>query len=214
MAYKKTKIYRELVKRIGGIQKHFVSSFQDKDVLMLTERELDLCRGYKVLCHAEIEYYFEEIAKIILNESIWLWDTTQKVTLPIVGLMGNYEKIDIKANISTKIHKISQDYISKILRDNHGIKEDNLKKLFTNLGIDLYESGFDSTWLPTLTSYGSSRGLIAHTAASAQTPINIQEAIKETSFILDKLEDFEKEVEAQTKINLYKAEKRQRTPSP
>ena len=205
--YKKTKKYRELCRRIREIEKHLVRSFMTKNVMDLSERELDLCRGYKILCHAEIEYYFEEVARIILEESLWCWRNEKRVTLPIVGLLGNYEKIETNDNINTKINKIANDYIIKVIKGNHGIKEDNLKKIYVNLGIDISE--FDAMWVAALSSYGSSRGTIAHTSAMAQTPINIQEATTDTNYILTGIEVFEKEIEKQTKINLYSAEKRQ-----
>lgn len=207
--YKKTKKYRELVYRINDIQKHFVASFIDKDVMDLNEQELDLCRGYKMLCHAEMEYYFEEIARIILKESLWNWQNDKKVTLPIVGLLANYEKVDTNENISTKINKIATDYNNMLSKSNHGIKEENLRKIFNNLGVDISE--LDAIWIATLSSYGSSRGTIAHTSAIVQMPINIKETIRETNSILDGIENFEVEIINQTKIDLYKAEKRQMT---
>lgn len=207
--YNKTKKYRELISRVKGIQKHFVASFINKDVMDLNERELDLCRGYKILCHAEIEYYFEEIAKIILKESLWNWQNDKKVTLPIVGLLANYEKVDTNDSISTKINKIAADYSSMLSKSNHGIKEENLRKIFGNLGVDISE--LDTIWVATLSSYGSSRGTIAHTSAMVQIPINIQEAIHETNIILEGIENFEIEIIRQTKIDLFKAEKRQMT---
>ncbi|MCM1125308.1 MAG: HEPN domain-containing protein [Lachnospiraceae bacterium] len=207
--YKKTKKYRELIKRVKNIQKHFVAAFIDKDVMELNEREMDLCRGYKMLCHAEIEYYFEEIAKIILKESLWNWQSDRKVTLPIAGLLANYEKIDTNDSISTKINKIASDYSKMLSKSNHGIKEENLKKIFGNLGVNVSE--LDAIWVATLASYGSSRGTIAHTSAIVQTPINIKETIIETESILDGIENFEIELINQTKIDLYKAEKRQMT---
>lgn len=205
--YRKTKKYRELISRAKEIQKHFVSSFLDKDEMELSEREMDLCRGYKVLCHAEMEYYFEEIARIILNESLWNWRNNKKVTLPIVGLLANYEKVDTNDSVSTKINKIANDYNNMISKNNHGIKEENLKKIFGNLGIDISE--LDAVWIAALSSYGSSRGTIAHTSAIIQIPINIQEAVNETDFILQGIEGFETELARQTQIDLYKAEKRQ-----
>lgn len=205
--YKKTRKYRELCRRIKEIEKHLVRSFVVKNVMDLSERELDLCRGYKILCHAEIEYYFEEVARMILNESLLCWRNEKKVTLPIVGLLGNYEKIETNDNIDTKINKVANDYLVKVLKGNHGIKEENLKKIYVNLGIDTSE--FDLMWIMALSSYGSSRGTIAHTSAMAQNPINIQEAIADTNYILNGIELFEQEIEKQTKINLYNAEKRQ-----
>lgn len=205
--YKKTRKYRELCRRIKEIEKHLVHSFVVKNVMDLSERELDLCRGYKILCHAELEYYFEEVARMILNEGLLCWKSEKKVTLPIVGLLGNYEKIETNDNIDTKINKVANDYLVRVLKGNHGIKEENLKKIYVNLGIDTSE--FDLMWIMALSSYGSSRGTIAHTSAMAQNPINIQEAVADTNYILNGIELFEQEIEKQTKINLYNAEKRQ-----
>ena len=96
-----------------------------------------------------------------------------------------------------------------MLKSNHGIKEENLKKIFGNLGIEVSE--LDAIWVGTLSSYGLSRGTIAHTSAMVQIPINIQEAINETNIILQGIENFEIELIKQTQIDLYKAEKRQMT---
>ena len=125
--YRKTKIYRHLDRRINTIEKHFVRSFLRKHVVNLSERQMDLCRGYKVLCHAELEYYFEEIAKIIVDESLWRWQNEQIVTFPIIGLLGNFEKIETNDNVETKINQVAKDYLNKIVKKNHGIKEENLK---------------------------------------------------------------------------------------
>lgn len=204
--YRKTKIYRHLDRRINTIEKHFVRSFLRKNVVNLSERQMDLCRGYKVLCHAELEYYFEEIAKIIVDESLWRWQNEQIVTFPIIGLLGNFEKIETNDNVETKINQVAKDYLNKIVKKNHGIKEENLKRLYFNLGINISE--FDATWVAMLSSYGASRGMIAHTSVAAQNPVNIQEASAETKHILEGIEAFEKEIEKQTKLNLYIAEKR------
>lgn len=84
-----------------------------------------------------------------------------------------------------------------------------MKKIFGNLGIEVSE--LDAIWVGTLSSYGLSRGTIAHTSAMVQIPINIQEAINETNIILQGIENFEIELIKQTQIDLYKAEKRQMT---
>lgn len=203
--YRKTKKYRMLQQRTNKIEKHFVKAFLEKNVMDMTDRELDLCRGYKVLCHAELEEYFEEIAKILVHESIAKWRNDEKIYLPVVGLLGNYEKIETNDTITTKICKIANDFVNYVKKSNHGIKEENLNKLFGCLGINMRE--FDSTWIATLNTFGSSRGVIAHTSAVAQNPINISETIREVELIVTGVEAFEKEVERQTKINLYIAEK-------
>lgn len=204
--YRKTKGYRNLEKRISQLNKHLVKVLLPKDVMHLTSREMDLCRGFKVLCHAEMEGYFEGIAKILVHESSYIWRNEKKILLPIVGLLGNYEKIDTNDTIDTKINKVMTDYLQFVNKKNHGIKSDNIDKLYTALGINC--DRFDNTWLTMLDSFGNARGLIAHTSASVQSHINIGDTVGEINHILDEIENFEKEIENQSKINLYEAEKR------
>ena len=75
--------------------------------------------------------------------------------------------IDKKESIETKVNKIVVDYRNQTIKNNHGIREHNLKEIFEPLGYCLDD--FDSAFIATLDSFGIDRGRVAHTAAQTST---------------------------------------------
>lgn len=129
-------------------------------------------RAFLVLSHAELESFFEQWAKEIARKSEEIWKNNRRMTQPLAALMATTENhvvvndkqtLDPQDMITAQVDKfVQQRYEAyyKIIKDNHGIKEINLMRLLTPLGIP--GSVFGSTLLPSLNSFGSSRGLHGH----------------------------------------------------
>jgi len=129
-------------------------------------------RAFLVLSHAELESFFEQWAKEIARKSEEIWKNNRRMTQPLAALMAtteNHVVVNDKQTlapqdmITAQVDKfVQQRYKAyyKIINDNHGIKEINLMRLLTPLGIP--GSVFGSTLLPSLNSFGSSRGLHGH----------------------------------------------------
>lgn len=48
-------------------------------------------RAYKVLAHAEMEYYFEEVALEIAQKAYRKWSSSNKASTPLLSLVAYYD---------------------------------------------------------------------------------------------------------------------------
>lgn len=129
-------------------------------------------RAFLVLSHAELETFFEEWAKEIARKSEEVWKSNRKVTQPLAVLIATSDshipvndKIseaqqeDIGTKVDAFIRKRYEEYYKQI-RENKGIKQSNLLTLLSPLGVP--GTAYGGTLLPSLDSFGKSRGLHVH----------------------------------------------------
>ena len=130
-----------------------------------------------MLSHAEIESYLEDWAKEIARAAEIAWSKSSKVTTALAFLLAaNSERIlvpdtysgpkakDSPQRFKDTLVKVFREYYEQI-KDNHGIKEKNVLKLFVPLGIP--GAALGSTLLPNLDNLGERRGVHAHHSAKA-----------------------------------------------
>ena len=128
-------------------------------------------RAYKVLVHAEMEYYFEEIALLIAKKAYQKWQEKRKASTPLLAMVayysGNYSAAPDShdgnrsdENIDWRINKAFADYNALVRTNNHGIKERNILSIFLPIGIQI--SDIDENMLIELNNFGAERGNIAH----------------------------------------------------
>lgn len=129
----------------------------------ITTAQEDKLRGLIVLCHAELEDYFESVAKLILNEGKSVWDTKSVANYNFASLLIRGKRAE-KSNLDpgTLLHIILQSYES-VITGNNGIKSSNIHDLFWPLGYN--DEDFDSLLLSQLDSFGTQRGTIVHSSA-------------------------------------------------
>lgn len=78
----------------------------------------------------------------------------------------------------------------KEINSNHGIKEENIRKLFGPLGYKIDE--FDVSFISTLSSFGTLRGEMAHTSANkTQQPLDQNTELTRINDLLVGIEAFE-----------------------
>ncbi len=171
---KKSKEYNYLEKRIRELKENF--NFK-QSMSGITKRQSDRLKGLRMLCHAEFEDYFESTALNLLMKAERKWDDKHIADYHLASLLVWHEKIEKNDDIQTKVHKIIIDY-KKLIWDNHGIKEANIKKMYEPLGYKITD--FDSAFLATLSSYGELRGEVAHLS------------MKHTNQLFDKYDEFDK----------------------
>jgi hypothetical protein len=100
-----------------------------------------------------------------------------------------HDRIDKNDTNDTKASMIIADY-RKEIKSNHGIKEENIKKLFGPLGYKIDD--FDATFISTLSSFGALRGETAHTSANkTQQPLDQNTELNRIRDLLSGIEDFE-----------------------
>ena len=184
---KQSKHFSSLNKNLSKIGKIFLS-MKNRSNGAYTVQEQTNARAYGLLAHAEIEHYFEAVAKEVVQNAYKKWKSDKKpshVLMSVATFMNikkefpsRVRKVDLANNknglIETRYELHVSKYI-KILVDNNGIKETNLLKILLPLGIHLDE--IDSTFLNSIDSFGTDRGEIAHN--SIKTKILIDPFTKE-----------------------------------
>lgn len=135
--------------------------------------------SFRVLCHAEIESYLEDVALELYVEawSLWTNHSYPSHTLTcLIGFSGVQTASPAESlaapsgtaytDIRIPLEKANNLWRS-LHRNNNGIKEANVLRLFLPIGIRT--AVLDQTLLNDLTSFGTSRGEIAHSSPTSTT---------------------------------------------
>lgn len=151
--------------------------------------------GYRVLVHAEIEFYFEEITKEIIKKAYDSWEMNGSVSRTLVALIAycpaSFKSIPEKTSEQTASEdlrfriKKSRDYFNTYIRTmNNGIKERDILALLLPIGITIND--LDNDLLIALNNFGIARGQIAH-STRAQTPMDPSDAVSQVQDVIDHL---------------------------
>ncbi len=163
-----------------------------------SESQLSRTAAYRVLAHAEIEYYLEERAwtKVIDAKKAW---ETGKTTRTLICLLGfsdltmdkppdtlkkpsnvKQDNHDKRLEITEKINSAIKSF-KKIIDNNHGVKEKNILALLLPIGID--SDDLDPAWLADMNTFGEKRGLVAHTSATSYMTIQTPDPANELNTV-------------------------------
>lgn len=181
-------IYEVLKKRINEIIHNF--SFDQDQTIMPTPQQQDMTRAMIFLCHAEFEDYIEQLATNLLVYGEEKWEKCNLANKNIAALFLEHDKINKNISIDTKVKKVFCDY-KEVIKKNHGIKQDNLKKLYKPLGYLIED--FDQTFISELDSFGVRRGKVAHCSASSSVIeiLDFNTEKEKIERILDELKNFQ-----------------------
>lgn len=195
-----TRRYKELKSRIAELRKNLLPS-KFSPTGDYKNGTIDKAKGYQLLVHAELEAYFEDMARDISSKAIDKWNKEQKATKQFVSLLVAYHSLWEEADLDSlhryskqlkgphkpiddkikEVVKKTQDQYSTILKGNNGIKEENLKKIVRPLGIEITESD----WLLHISNFGSSRGDTAHLSTKATHTINPKDELDRVENIME-----------------------------
>jgi len=139
--------------------------------------------SFRLLVHAEIESYLEDKAIELASRGWTVWKSariTTDVTVALIAFAGVEAcKAPGKLGGDPKKQKAYDDYAVLLekangiwrydLKNNHGVKEENVLALFLPLGISPTE--LDTTLLADLSSYGALRGEVAHASSLSVTTL-------------------------------------------
>ena len=163
-----------------------------------SESQLSRTAAYRVLAHAEIEYYLEERAwtKVIDAKKAW---ETGKTTRTLICLLGfsdltmdkppdtlkkpsnvKQDNHDKRLEITEKINSAIKS-CKKVIKQNHGVKEKNILALLLPIGID--SDDLDPAWLADMNTFGEKRGLVAHTSATSYMTIQTPDPANELNTV-------------------------------
>lgn len=176
-----------------------------------TDRQQDRARGYRLLVHAEIESYLEDVSRETVTQAIRDWKTSNKPSNIIVSFLAAYHSSwsvteEIKNEELIQIAKsrknakdsvvevidLAQKQFTQKLKDNHGIKDKNFKTLILPTGIDI--GSLDQTWLTNIDSFGTKRGEVAHKAKRTQGTINPKDEFESVQALLNGIQDLDRKI--------------------
>lgn len=202
--------------RLSELRKHMLPS-KFSQTGSYSDRQLDRARGYRVLVHAEIESYLEDVAREAVTKAIRDWKGSQRPSMILLSFLASYHsgwdsneergneeiiklaraRSRIKDAVDEAIDIAQTQYIARV-RDNHGVKEKNFKRLVLPLGLKL--DNLDATWITNLDNFGSNRGETAHKAKRATGQINPEDEYKAVQKLLEGLKELdEKIIEARSR---------------
>ena len=148
--------FQNLESELKRLRKHFLPRQLSRYSSSRMAEIQDGVRAYLVLAHATIEEYVEQVVLDVVQTEYSRWQGGNSQCGPVIGafVSGFYRK--------------AQD----VIRNNHGIKAKNLKKLLELVGIDAEDSTqIDQTWLNDMDSFGQLRGGMAHRSGASLTSI-------------------------------------------
>lgn len=124
-----------------------------------TPEELIKIRTFRVMAHAELEYYFEKRCEAVIDAS--KISANAKKRPRIVSQLKEYFSTKDKSFFtwSDTDANLFKQYMQTINK-NHGIKESNIYKMLKPLGF--HSGNVDQILVATLSSYGDVRGRFAH----------------------------------------------------
>lgn len=163
-----------------------------------SESQLSRTAAYRVLAHAEIEFYLEERAWEVVQNAKTLWAKSGKNTRTLICLLGfsgltmdkppdtltpqkgSKTVKEEKIKISKKID-LAVESFKRVISQNHGVKEDHILSLLLPIGID--SDDLDPAWLATMNTFGEKRGLVAHKSATSYMTIQTPDPANELNTV-------------------------------
>ncbi len=181
-------LFNQLAGRLSELRRRLLPrKFSSTGVY--TDRQLDAARGYRVLAHAEIEHYIEQSAYFIANQAFANWRNDSRPRKAIICLLAHSKRPERGYTDTSRHVGDAIAGLGNVIKGNHGIKEENLLKLLPPVGIEW--SALNTTWLATMTSFGTLRGQVAHSSARAQHPIDPLTEFNTVKFLLSGLKDLD-----------------------
>ena len=187
--------YRKLRARIGELRRHFLPSRFDATG-DYSARQFDRARAFRLLAHAEIECFLEDVAFDTANEAFQAWKKRGIITRPLVAMvayaeenLGPVPERKTGNDFDIRMRRSLNGFNSYAKSRNHGIRERDVLKLLLPVGID--EQDIDSTWLATTSSFGSTRGDTAHRSNQVDQPPDPRNELSIVTQILEGLADID-----------------------
>ena len=177
--------FRNLEKRLAEACKHFLPA-RFSPTGIYTVRQLDRARAYRLLVHAEIESFIEDIANAAVMKKVLEWQNRRTPSDLLIAFLACYhagwsdsdhDADALPESARKPVKNAAEDVVTLALgqyqaqiKKNNGIKEKNFKRLIIPTGVRM--SDLDPTWLANLDTFGQQRGVIAHTSVSTQQTVD------------------------------------------
>ncbi len=192
--------YRDLQKRVEELRAHFIAFTVPPD-RSPEPKEIDCIAAFRLLAHAEIEWYIEERTRSSILVAGEIWRNSKVITRSLLNLLQIFPPIawDIKqqgldvTDIDSTLEMCQRKAMDAIA-NNHGIREASFRILASFCGC--LSGDIDQTLVNTMNTYGHLRGELAHkrTDRVPQIPSPEDEYASATA-IISGLEQFDLAVE-------------------
>ena len=149
-----TKEYEYLKERLSSVSSTFDDLIPKDPLEQASSDKQDIIKSYILLCHAEFEKYFEDIACGIIKKAKENYDFHNETSLPLLHLALMLKKEFINEDASERLNKLYSNYRALIAK-NHGIKKANIDEMFAPLGMPI--SSMTVTYVESLESFGKKR---------------------------------------------------------
>lgn len=177
-----SKRYKELERGVRKLRKALLpGKFDPTGTYRGAERVHLRAISFRILVHAEIEGFIEDRAFALFDAGWKAWNTDNVPNRAMLALLaysgvttstppsklgGDPDNQKAYDDMGPPIQK-AQAVWRATHKDNHGVKETNVLALLLPLGIEAVD--LDTTLLADLTSFGSSRGAVAHKSSVGVT---------------------------------------------
>lgn len=161
--------YQKLVQSVSDLKVDLMI-FPPSETGAYNNTELLMCQSFVVFSHAEIQVYWEAVARRILTEAEHKWETNQEVGRVVATLLAYRRPKDVhvpsdpaNAQKNGKFDWILTEAIknqTEIIKGNNGIKRSNISEMLLPLGIFL--SDLVEALLIQLDQTGIKRGTMVH----------------------------------------------------
>lgn len=161
--------YQKLVQSVAGLKVDLMG-FAPNPIGTYTNTELLMCQSFVVFSHAEIQVYWEAVARRILTEAEHKWKNNQEVGRVVATLLAYRRPKDVYVPRDTvnaqkhgKFDWILSEAIknqNEVIKDNNGIKRSNISEMLLPLGVFL--SDLVEALLIQLDQTGTKRGTMVH----------------------------------------------------
>lgn len=172
----RSKAQKALRKRQIELRKHFLPNKFSK-IGAYSDGQRHLAGAYRIFFFAELENYFEVIARSVLNhcEAEWKKGITTRAFAAICS--RNSKNVNMPQESShITARNASESYLNRrfveevgvirrTINSNNGAKSHNILTMFVPLGINEFE--IDNSLMAECDTLGSDRGFLAHNTAGA-----------------------------------------------
>lgn len=192
--------FRELQARLTELRRHMLPA-KFSATGTYRPRELDRARGFRLLAHAEIEAFIEDVTFDKAKTSVSNWANRQVTSETLFCLVAHYHqgfqtdagqqpafpdtsRLKVKEAIKEAVTAALKQY--RTLQDNnHGVKEENLLRLILPVGVR--RDDLEPLWITNLNEFGKKRGDVAHRSVGVQQQIDPRTEWQVVTDLLDGL---------------------------
>lgn len=189
--------YQYLHDRLLSIASTFDKLINVDPLAQVNESDQNLIKSYILLCHAEFEKYFEDIALAVIEDAKTKYDASGETSVALLNLALILKKeFNNNETSEDRLNKLYSNYHA-LIEGNHGIRKNNINELLAPIGLPVNK--LSETYVAALENFGKKRGQIAH---------NVKEAIvsaynyKNEKDVIARLEE-ETLFEIDTKVETY-----------